>query len=74
MVGAGDGRANVTTFELDGPRNVVRENIGWESIGVVEGDELDSGGNLHIDPGLDDDHRPRNPEAVAFGHLAGTDR
>lgn len=78
MVGSGDGRPNVTTYDLDGGDNVVRHNVGWKSTGVLEQgvDGLeDGGGNLLRDPGLtgSDDEEPYAPTerwARDYGHLA----
>ena len=74
MVGALDNRGNVTTFELSGGSNVVRNNAGWDSIGVLEAHHNleDGGGNVHADPMFTDDgtYRPTNPELENFGYLA----
>jgi len=73
MVGAGEDRGNVTTYKLSGDANVVRQNVGWDSTGVLEEDdrdELDGGGNLRVDPELDDEGRPRNRWTPVYGHLA----
>ncbi len=74
MVGAQENRANVTTFELSGGNNVVRNNAGWDSIGVLEAhyNLEDGGGNVYADPMFTDDgtYRPTNPELVSFGYLA----
>lgn len=74
MVGALENRGNVTTFELSGGSNVVRNNAGWDSIGVLEAhyNLEDGGGNVHADPLFTDDgtYRPTNPELENFGYLA----
>lgn len=74
MVGALENRANVTTFELSGGSNVVRNNAGWDSIGVLEAHHNieDGGGNVHADPMFTNDgtYRPTNPELENFGYLA----
>jgi hypothetical protein len=74
MVGSAEGRANVTTFDLDGSGNVVRNNVGWDSSGVVENADgvEDGGGNLHLDPRLsgsdgDRPYYPGEPRAQAYG-------
>ncbi len=76
MVGAHANRANVTTFELSGGSNVVRNNAGWDSIGVLEShiNVEDGGGNVHTDPMFSDDgtYRPTNPDLEDFGYLAAT--
>lgn len=74
MVGALENRGNVTTFELSGGSNVVRNNAGWDSIGVLEAhyNLEDGGGNVHADPLFTGDgtYRPTNPELENFGYLA----
>lgn len=74
MVGALADRANVTTFELTGGSNLVRNNAGWDSIGVLEPhiNLADGGGNVHADPMFTDDgtYRPTNPALKNFGYLA----
>lgn len=75
MVGAADGRHNVTAYELSG-RNVVAHNIGWLSEGVVEDSVglVDGGGNRHLNPRLADPRnggfRPLNPSARLYGRYA----
>lgn len=73
MVDAKAGRPNVTTYELSGSGNLVRNNVGWGSTGVVQPDPgiTDGGGNNHLDPQLGGDHRPASPAAAAYGHRAG---
>jgi len=65
---------DVTTFELSGGSNVVRNNAGRDSAGVLEDDINleDGGGNIHADPVFADDgtYRPTNRELEGFGHLA----
>ena len=77
MVGAAEGRNNITTFDLDGEGNVVRNNLGWESTGVLDDAAglADGGGNVRLDPELsgrrsDEPYRPNNPEARAYGRWA----
>ncbi len=77
MVQSGEGRANVTTFDLDGSDNVVRDSLGWDSTGLLEeADGLqDGGGNVRLDPQLtgrrsETPYRPTDPEAMAFGRWA----
>lgn len=77
MVGTADGRPNVTTFHLDGRDNVVRDNVGWRSAGVLEDVKglEDGGGNLARDPGLSgpEDAEPYAPTedwAQGYGYLA----
>lgn len=74
MVGALENRGNVTTFELTGGGNVVRNNAGWDAIGVLEPhvNIEDGGGNVLADPMFSDDgtFRPTNPELENFGYLA----
>ncbi len=81
MVGARPGRANVTAFDLSGEDNVVRDNIGWRSAGVVESSVpglRDGGGNLVLDPELDDvagqPYVPTAPRATSYGHTAAEGR
>ena len=77
MVGTARGRPNVTAFELEGDDDVVRENIGWRSSGVldqgVDGLE-DGGGNRQLDPLLgqvgDRTHVPTAPAAQGYGYTA----
>lgn len=74
MAGALDDRANVTTFELTGGDNVVRNNVGWGSVAVLEDDVNleDGGGNVLADPMFTDDgnYRPTNPDVDGVGYLA----
>lgn len=73
MVGALDRRANVTTFELSGSGNVIADNVGWGSVGVLEPEAGmdDGGGNLWVDPGLSGiDFRPTAEVALDYGHHA----
>lgn len=80
MVGAADGRHNVTTFDLRGEDNVVRDNIGARSAGVLEPDVdglVDGGGNQELDPLLDEgdgtSFAPTVPAAGGHGHTALSD-
>jgi hypothetical protein len=77
MVGADEGRANVTTFDLDGSGNVVRNSLGWDSSALLDGSEglEDGGGNVRLDPQLtgrnsEEPYRPTDPAAQAFGRWA----
>lgn len=81
MVGAAPGRENVTAFDLSGDDNVVRDNIGWRSAGVVEPDVdglRDGGDNLVLDPELADvagqPYVPTAPAATSYGHTAAGGR
>lgn len=75
FVGVSAGAYNVTTYGLDGGGNVIRDNWGWDSEGVVEPHRglVDGGGNVFDDPELDadDGFRPRVEAAAAFGRFAG---
>lgn len=79
MVGAADGRHNVTGYELSGGRNTVADNIGWLSEGVVEDTAglVDGTGNRHLDPRLADprngDFRALNRSARDYGRYAPGD-
>lgn len=55
MASPDEGRANITTFELSGSDNVVRNNVGWHSAGLLEAADgiQDGGGNVWLDPWLD---------------------
>ena len=77
MVGAAEGRANVTAFDLEGEENVIRNSLGWHSTQVLEDDEglVDGGGNIHLDPklGSPDAERPfypTEPGAQRYGRWA----
>ncbi len=73
LVSPKDGLSNVTGRHLSGGgNNIVRNNIGWDSAGVVENaDKLtDGGGNRQIDPRLDGNYVPTNPDATSYGHRA----
>lgn len=73
LVSPKDGLPNVTGRNLTGSgNNIVRNNIGWDSAGVVEnaGKLTDGGGNRQIDPMLDGGYVPTNPDARNHGHRA----
>jgi hypothetical protein len=72
MVSPAPGRENVTTYQLSGHGSVVRNNIGWDSDGLVAAHPglVDGGGNRLIDPQLNSRHAPQNAEARNYGHLA----
>ena len=81
MVGTAPRRANVTSFDLSGRDNVVRDNIGWRSDGVVEPETKglrDGGGNLLLDPRLEEvggrPYVPTAPRALAYGYAAAEAR
>jgi hypothetical protein len=72
-----DGYANITAFNLSGSGNIVRDNVGWESSGVMQNGITglsDGGGNLFINPSLanptNDNFVPTNATANQYGHLA----
>jgi hypothetical protein len=66
MVLSKDGRANVSGYELTGTNNVVRDNVGWLSDGVLDAlpGLVDAGGNVMTDPSF------ANPSAGDFRVLA----
>lgn len=66
MVGAAQGRANVTRWRLDGRENSVRHNIGWGSLRVVTRKQVDERANVHEDPML------AAPAAGDFSPLRGS--
>jgi hypothetical protein len=77
LVGAHEGRANVTAFDLTGSDNVVQDSLGWESTQLLEdGDGIrDGGGNVFADPGLtgsrgDQPFHPTQERAATFGRWA----
>lgn len=76
MVGSGDGQETITTRDLTGDANVVRDNVYFGSEGLFESSDgiLDGGGNVVLDPQFTDpgsgDYRPRNPQAAAYGAYA----
>jgi hypothetical protein len=78
MDGAGEGRASVTAFELEGDDNVVRDNVSWRSAGTLEADQdglEDGGGNTVLDPDLqagsdERPYEPREPKARDYGRWA----
>jgi hypothetical protein len=77
MVGSAPGRANVTAFKLRGDDNVVRDNLGYRSKGVLEKDVdglEDGGGNLILDPRFatvgGQPYVPTAPRAQGYGHTA----
>ena len=76
MVRPGMGRANVTGFSLTGANNIVKNNLGWESTGVVEmnSNVVDGGGNILRDPlfadGPNRDYHVKDAEAAKYGVYA----
>jgi hypothetical protein len=76
MVRPGMNRANVTGFSLTGANNVAKNNLGWESTGVVEmgGGVVDGGGNILRDPlfvdAMNRDYHVKDPEAAKYGVYA----
>jgi|GEM_PF-1860743 len=73
MVSPKPGQSNITTYRLEGANNLARDNLGWDSVGVVDDDVglIDGGSNVSdIDPDLDADYLPQNPAAQAYGHGA----
>lgn len=71
------GQYNTTSSNLAAlAANTVFNNIGWDSVGVVEpGDPglLDGGGNRQLDPQLDiagGTYIPQSTDAQSYGHLA----
>lgn len=80
MVNAGPAWTSVAAFTLTGGKNVVSDNVGWGSVGVVAGGTplVDGGSNRFIDPKLDGNYRPTNSAlydsggVIRWGHLAGT--
>jgi hypothetical protein len=77
LVGSAPGRTNVTAFDLAGEGSVVRDSLGWESSGMVDGTSglEDAGGNVRFNPRLSgpDGSRPYYPadeRAQAFGRWA----
>lgn len=73
LVSPKDGLPNVTGRYLSGGgNNIVRNNIGWDSAGVVENSDklTDGGGNRQLDPRLDGNYAPTNPDARNYGHRA----
>jgi len=79
MLRPSENRPNVTAHELLGSQNVVRDNVGFGGIGVVEtpvAGLVDGGGNRDVDPQLSgrEADRPFEPAAdVAqnYGRWAG---
>lgn len=71
-----DGEAAVSSFELVGRNNVVRDNLFWEADAAVAEEDglIDGGGNALVDPRFVDpeagDFRTRNPAAEGFGAYA----
>lgn len=67
-------RYNVTAHELMGGNNLVFGNVVWNSKAAVEPNIpglLDGGGNRMLDPRLDHNFMPQNPDARGYGYLAG---
>lgn len=73
LVGAARRYENITAYNLAGGGNRAWDNVGWDSVAVVETDEhglVDAGGNHHVDPVLRSDLVPSRSDAKAYGHLA----
>jgi len=76
MVRPGMNRANVTGFSLTGANNVAKNNLGWESTGVVEmgAGVVDGGGNIMRDPlfvdAMNRDYHVKDAEAAKYGVYA----
>jgi hypothetical protein len=77
MVDPGNGEANVTTLDLSGTGNVVRDNVIFGSTGPDERGThglKDGGGNVVVDPDFADpgsgDFHPRASKAAAYGAYA----
>ncbi len=77
MVRAGEGRANVTTFDLTGEGNEVRNSLGWDAARLLDEDDglVSGGGNVFLNPRLSgpDGDRPYYPaetRAQAYGRWA----
>ncbi len=68
----GSSAQNITRYMLAGVGNAAKDNVGWHSTAVLDvGPGLtDQGGNLHIDPQLDGNYVPQNPNAQAYGYAA----
>lgn len=68
--------ANVTGFSLTGANNIAKNNLGWESTGVVEmnSNVVDGGGNILRDPLFTDamnrDYHVKDAEAAKYGVYA----
>jgi hypothetical protein len=80
LVGSERGRANVTAFGLAGEGSIVRDSLGWDGSGMVDGTPgLEEGrGNVRFDPRLSgpDGARPYYPadeRAQAYGRWADAD-
>lgn len=67
---------NVATYELTGANNKVYDNIGWDSLGVIEPSSglIDGGGNQYVDPRFVDpwnsNFQPQSGEASLYGRYA----
>lgn len=63
---------NIRAYGVRGSGNLARNNIGWGSNGVLQDSPVlaDGGGNLHVDPELDEHYEPTNPMAQGYGHTA----
>jgi hypothetical protein len=80
MVNAGPAWTNVAAFTLTGGNDVISNNAGWGSEGVIASGTplVDGGGNRYLDPQLNANYRPANSAlydaggVLRFGHLAGT--
>lgn len=76
MVRPGMNRANVTGFSLTGAHNIAKNNLGWDSTGVVEmgSGVVDGGGNIMRDPlfadAMNRDYHVEDAEAAKYGVYA----
>lgn len=67
------GQESVTTWNLSGTGNVVRDNLAWEASGVLDDDHglVDGGGNVIGEPRFANpdagDYRPTNAAAKGYG-------
>ena len=63
MVNSGNGaHENVMALSLSGANVVVKNNVGWQSSGLIEQGAglVDGGGNRMLDPQLDGNYKPTN--------------
>jgi hypothetical protein len=82
MVTATNGYHSVNDWNVTGESNVVRDNVTFDSRGAfrVTANIVDGGGNLNLDPLLDEQFRPTNGAlydangVLQYGHLAGSTR
>jgi hypothetical protein len=77
FVGAGDGW-NVRLWDMTGGEGTtVHDNLWWgastfcsDYASVIPCEQVDGGGNVRLDPDLDERFIPQNPAARAYGHTA----